>query len=251
MNKQFHAALRRALRSRHAAGGQIQPHRESRFEFHGHGSGRGHARRRGNVQWHLPARAGPRRLRELGAAHRLRLAAAIHQAEDRRFAAAIRFSTTKRFTIRWRRNILAYEPPFATSENLITSGTQVLTLENGFPSISTISNRGGVNPFYKDGYAQIWTLGTETSFSQNWILDLTYTGTKGTDLDLLRAPNRAPLGTSPLDTQDSLQIPVRQQLLLRSIRREFDLQRAAGAPGAPLHARPFVASVLHFFEIAR
>jgi hypothetical protein len=102
---------------------------------------------------------------------------------------------------------LSYEPPFATSENLITSGTQVLTLENGFPSISTITNRGGVNPFYKDGYAQIWTLGTETSFSQNWILDLTYTGTKGTDLDLLRAPNRAPLGTSPLDTQNELQIP--------------------------------------------
>src|SRR5271168_41382 len=72
---------------------------------------------------------------------------------------------------------LSYEPPFATSENLITSGTQVLTLEDGFPSTSSIiSNRGGVNPFYKDGYAQIWTLGTETSFSQNWILDLTYTG---------------------------------------------------------------------------
>jgi hypothetical protein len=102
---------------------------------------------------------------------------------------------------------LEYEPPFATSENLITSGTQVLTLQNGFPSISTITNKGGINPFYKDGYAQIWTLGTETSFSQNWILDLTYTGTKGTDLDLLRAPNRAPLGTSPLNTQNSFQIP--------------------------------------------
>jgi hypothetical protein len=50
-------------------------------------------------------------------------------------------------------------------------------------------------------------LGTETSFSQNWILDLTYTGTKGTNLDLLRAPNRAPLGTSPLNTQVSFQIP--------------------------------------------
>jgi hypothetical protein len=33
------------------------------------------------------------------------------------------------------------------------------------------------------------------------VLDLTYTGTKGTDLDLLRAPNRAPPG-SPLDTDD-------------------------------------------------
>jgi trimeric autotransporter adhesin len=102
---------------------------------------------------------------------------------------------------------LEYEPPFATSQNLITSPTQVLTLQNGFPGSSIISNKGGIEPFYKDGYAQIWTLGTETSFSQNWILDLTYTGTKGTDLDLLRAPNRAPLGTSPLNTQNSLQIP--------------------------------------------
>jgi trimeric autotransporter adhesin len=102
---------------------------------------------------------------------------------------------------------LAYEPPFATSENLITSGTQVLTLQNGFPASSIISNKGGVNPFYKNGNAQIWTLGTETSFTQNWILDLTYTGTKGTNLDFLRAPNRAPLGTSPLNTQNALQIP--------------------------------------------
>jgi hypothetical protein len=102
---------------------------------------------------------------------------------------------------------LEYEPPFATSQNLITSPTQVLTLQNGFPASSIISNKGGVDPFYKDANAQIWTLGTETSFSQNWILDLTYTGTKGTNLDLLRAPNRAPLGTSPLNTQNELQIP--------------------------------------------
>ncbi|MGA8222771.1 MAG: TonB-dependent receptor [Candidatus Acidiferrales bacterium] len=114
---------------------------------------------------------------------------------------------------------LAYEPPFATSQNVITSAAQVLTLENGFPgktqSSTTMActlstpclNTGGVDPSYRDGYAQIWTLGTETSFSQNWILDLTYTGTKGTDLDLLRAPNRAPLGTPPTETQQNLAIP--------------------------------------------
>ena len=102
---------------------------------------------------------------------------------------------------------LEYEPPFATSQNLITSGTQILTLQDGFPATNTITNKGGVNVNYKDGYAQLWTLGTETSFTQNWILDLTYTGTKGTNLDILRAPNRAPLGTSPLNTQSSLQIP--------------------------------------------
>lgn len=102
---------------------------------------------------------------------------------------------------------LIYEPPFATSNNLFTSTAQPLSLENGFPASSLITNKGGVIPDYKDAYAQIWTLATETSFTQNWILDLTYTGTKGTNLDLLRAPNRAPLGTPPNETQEKLQIP--------------------------------------------
>jgi hypothetical protein len=114
---------------------------------------------------------------------------------------------------------LGYEAPFATSQKLITSSAQLLTLENGFPEAlqpstqvsctraTPCANTGAMFPFYKDGYAQIWTLGTETSFTPNWILDLTYTGTKGTNLDLLRAPNRAPLGTPPTETQQKLQIP--------------------------------------------
>ena len=105
---------------------------------------------------------------------------------------------------------LAYQPPFDESQNWYTDPTQVLTLQRGFPgqaqANAKILNTAGVSPNYKQGYAQIWMLGTETSFTQNWILDLTYTGTKGTELDLLRAPNRAPLGTSQLGTQKSLRI---------------------------------------------
>ncbi|HVB87567.1 MAG TPA: TonB-dependent receptor [Candidatus Dormibacteraeota bacterium] len=100
---------------------------------------------------------------------------------------------------------LAYQPPVSTAQTLTTSQAGTLTLENGFlPSQSTsglITNTEAVDPFYKNAYAQIWTLGTETSISQNWILDLTYTGTKGTNLDVLRAPNRAPLGTQQNDIQ--------------------------------------------------
>lgn len=105
---------------------------------------------------------------------------------------------------------LAYEPPFDQSENLYTSAAQILTLQQGFPAqpaSNEILNTGGVSAFYHPAYTQIWMLGTETSFSQNWLLDITYTGTKGTYLDLLRAPNRAPLGTSQLETQAALQIP--------------------------------------------
>ncbi|MGC1108188.1 MAG: carboxypeptidase regulatory-like domain-containing protein [Candidatus Acidiferrales bacterium] len=106
---------------------------------------------------------------------------------------------------------LAYEPPFSAAENWYTSAAQILTIEQGFPGAAQttgkILNTAGVDPFYRDGHAQIWMLGTETSFSRDWLLDLTYTGTAGGDLDLLRAPNRAPLGTNQLETQSSLEIP--------------------------------------------
>jgi Carboxypeptidase regulatory-like domain len=95
---------------------------------------------------------------------------------------------------------MAHQAPIATSQSLTTSPPpNDLTLQNPFSGGSSnliaIPNTASVDPDYKPGYAQIWSLGTETSFSPNWILDLTYTGTKGTDLDILRAPNRAPLGT--------------------------------------------------------
>ena len=95
---------------------------------------------------------------------------------------------------------LAYQPPVAIAQTLTTAPLpNQLTFENPFvggsSNLIAIANTESVDPYYKPGYAQVWSLGTETSFSQNWILDLTYTGTKGTDLDVLRAPNRAPLGT--------------------------------------------------------
>ncbi len=109
-------------------------------------------------------------------------------------------------------NYLAYQPPFATSVSQLSTAAEPLELQNALVVIQNgnagkIFNTTAVNPFYRDGYAQIWTLGTETTLSKNWLLDLTYTGTKGSNLDILRAPNRAPPGTSPLDTQAQLTIP--------------------------------------------
>jgi hypothetical protein len=109
-------------------------------------------------------------------------------------------------------NYLAYQPPFATSSTQLTTPTDPLLLQTALVQIQNgnagrILNTTAVNPFYRDGRAQIWTLSTETTFSRNWLLDLTYTGTKGDNLDILRAPNRAPAGTNPLDTQAELKIP--------------------------------------------
>jgi len=93
-------------------------------------------------------------------------------------------------------------------------------------------------------------MGTETSFSQNWILDLTYTGTKGTDLDLLRAPQSRSAGHQPARHAGRAANPLCHQFLLRSIGRELDLQRPAGASGASLHAWDNAARDVHVFEVA-
>jgi trimeric autotransporter adhesin len=94
---------------------------------------------------------------------------------------------------------LANQPPWSTSELRITEPQEVLTLENGFPAAvsgrNTIQNTYAVNPNYKIGYAQIWNLSVETNIANNTAFVLTYTGTKGTNLDLLYAPNRTTPGS--------------------------------------------------------
>ncbi|PYU27885.1 MAG: hypothetical protein DMG32_04570 [Acidobacteria bacterium] len=94
---------------------------------------------------------------------------------------------------------LANQPPWSTSELRITGAGDVLTLENGFPAAvagrNTIQNTYAVNPNYRVGYAQIWNFSVETNVANNTALVVTYTGTKGTNLDLLYAPNRTVPGS--------------------------------------------------------
>jgi hypothetical protein len=87
---------------------------------------------------------------------------------------------------------MANQPPFAQAQTLQTSAAQVLTFQNGFPTVplTTAKNTIAVDPFYRPGYAEIWNLGIEQQITPQWSLNLTYTGTKGNHLDLQRAPNR-------------------------------------------------------------
>lgn len=82
---------------------------------------------------------------------------------------------------------MANQPPFATADTLEASTTSALTLADGFPTQSStvVPNTVAVNPNYKIGYAQIWNLSAERQMTTNISLVLTYTGTKGTDLDML------------------------------------------------------------------
>ena len=98
---------------------------------------------------------------------------------------------------------LASQPPFAHSNSIIASLDYALRLATGFTNAGTklIDNSFAVDRYYKDGYAQTWNFGIEQNLSKAWVLELSYMGTKGTRLDVQRAPNRA-LPGSPLTAED-------------------------------------------------
>jgi hypothetical protein len=98
---------------------------------------------------------------------------------------------------------LASQPPFAQSINALTSIDYPLRLATGFirASTKTINNSWVIDRNYKDGYAQTWNFSIEQTLTKSTSLELTYMGTKGTRLDILRAPNRA-LPGSPLTAED-------------------------------------------------
>jgi trimeric autotransporter adhesin len=91
---------------------------------------------------------------------------------------------------------LAYQPPFSITETNIEAPTLPLSLAAGFPAPqgSTITNNFAVNRDYRLGYAQIWNLDVQQELSTTLLLNVDYTGTKGTNLDMLEDPNRGPNG---------------------------------------------------------
>src|ERR1700751_117160 len=68
-----------------------------------------------------------------------------------------------------------------------------------------ITNTYAVNPNYRLGYVQIRNLDIQQQIRPTLLLNIDYTGTKGTDLDILEAPNRTVLP----DASGNEQIQVR------------------------------------------
>jgi outer membrane receptor protein involved in Fe transport len=90
---------------------------------------------------------------------------------------------------------LAFQPPFSVTQTNIASSVP-LTLKNGFPTPppSTVTNNFGVEKDYQVGYAQTWNLSVQRDLPLALIMSADYTGTKGTRLDILQAPNRTAAG---------------------------------------------------------
>jgi hypothetical protein len=91
---------------------------------------------------------------------------------------------------------LALQPPFAVGQTGIASDGQWLTLTNGFPALraDAVANDFAVARNLPLSYAHIWVVQLQNELPLGFTLMTSYTGTSGTDLQMMRAPNRTATG---------------------------------------------------------
>jgi len=109
-------------------------------------------------------------------------------------------------------NKLVIQPPFVQSVSLtpqqaLADTGATLTLQNGFPSlpVGSVTNTYAVAQNYKPAMAQQWNSIIQYTLGRSYVIQGSYFGTKGTDLDVLLGPNRATPG--PQATEAS-RIPI-------------------------------------------
>jgi len=93
---------------------------------------------------------------------------------------------------------LGFQPPFAIAQINPAQATP-LTLQNGFPaglaaSANHITNTYAVDPNYRLAYVQSWNLNIQQEIKTSLVVNIGYTGSKGTHLDIVRAPDQLETG---------------------------------------------------------
>jgi hypothetical protein len=93
---------------------------------------------------------------------------------------------------------LTAQPPFATTDTVTGTFTTPLSLSNAFgpTPASTTTNNFGVDKNYRIGYVHLWNVDVQREITRTLTGGVSYTGTKGLSLDILRAPNRDATGTT-------------------------------------------------------
>ncbi len=95
-------------------------------------------------------------------------------------------------------NILAQQPPFATSNSVNTSPINILTLDRGFTAVTPrdITNSFAVARNYRTPYAGTWNASMQRDLPGGFFAEIGYLGTKGTRLDVRTLPNQSLPGAS-------------------------------------------------------
>lgn len=111
---------------------------------------------------------------------------------------------------------LAFQPPFATTQNntLSTKSNQTgcnitqpgaptnLTLANGFAcATKAIQNNYAVNRDYRLGHVQVFNLDVQKSLPHGVVVNAGYNGSRGGNLDIVRAPNATATAVTTANAQ--------------------------------------------------
>ncbi len=88
------------------------------------------------------------------------------------------------------------QPPFAVTDTRIGTAQVPLSLSTAFDGslVSTTTNNYGVDRTYALGVVQTWNGDVSRDFRQIWNVGIGFTRTRGSSLDIVRAPNRGPSG---------------------------------------------------------
>jgi hypothetical protein len=91
---------------------------------------------------------------------------------------------------------LYQQPPFFSTSTTTGSLESPLSITDAFSDLepSTVTNNYGIDKYYRLGMIHQWTGDYSRDLFRSWNVGVTYVGTLGRDLDLLRAPNRGPTG---------------------------------------------------------
>jgi hypothetical protein len=92
---------------------------------------------------------------------------------------------------------LSDQPPFAVTQTNIANseGCGQLTLANAYNcSTAAVQSSYGIDPNYRLGHVQVYNVDIQHTIGQAIVLNIGYTGSKGGDLDVVRAPNRTATG---------------------------------------------------------
>jgi hypothetical protein len=92
---------------------------------------------------------------------------------------------------------LGFQPPFSvTQTNVQAIGSSALGFGfSDMPTPGLVTNSFAADPNYRLGYLQIWNFDVQQEIRPTLVLNLDYTGTKGTRLDVIDAPNSTLNGT--------------------------------------------------------
>jgi hypothetical protein len=97
------------------------------------------------------------------------------------------------------------QPPFAVADTRLGTVNDPLAIHDAFAgSPAGTTNSYGVDKDYDLGMVQTWNADVSRDLRQVWNMGIGYTHTRGSSLDIVRAPNRGPEGLRIPDVQPFL-----------------------------------------------